>query len=677
MRLSPGTVEGEHARLVRVLGRGGMGAVWLAEHLRLQTQVAVKVIAGEELRNDPKLRTRLLREAMAAAKIRSPHVVQILDHGETTDGTPYVVMELLEGESLGERLEHSGPVEVELAAAIVTQTARALRAAHRLGIVHRDIKPHNIFLLSSDDGEAFLKVLDFGIALHTGHGVTDQRLTATGQLLGTPPYMSPESVLHADPPGPALDAWALAVTAYEMLLDALPFVGDTLGATIVAITKGTHAPPSSLRPELGPEMDRWFAKAFHVDVEQRFTSLGEQAETFAELCQELAAPVPPKARASEPIGEQELRQVPEVVPDTDTELEALAPPVPSAPAVGDTDSQESQAASALAATVHSSADPLARETQRQVAGGAATFGGASAPSQRRPSGRRRWTAAVAATSAVMTVIAVAGWLALRDDEPAATSPAPSGSRSVASAATPPSSQPAPPTAPPDGMVAVPSKTYRIGCTPKVQPGCFSDEGPAHEVALPRFAIMHHEVSKADYGACVKAAACPPASTGEGCVFANRGGDDLPVNCVSWQGADRYCRYRGWRLPSEQEWEAAARGAEDPRYPWGDEAPSCERTVMRSGAGPGCGSGAVMPIGARKADRSWVGAVGMGGNVREWTASTYGAYPHGRAQPGRVGMVNRGGSFRESKSELGATYTRGVDPPGETRVGLGFRCAASL
>src|SRR5262245_36259448 len=149
-------------RLVRPLGQGAMGSVWVADHLTLTTQVAVKLMASSHPQ-DAEAMARFQREAAAAARIKHPHVAQVFDHGVTAEGAPYIVMELLEGEALKQRVQRYGALPLHEVVLIVRQTAKALARAHQLGIVHRDIKPENLFLIAVDD-ELFVKVVDFGIA---------------------------------------------------------------------------------------------------------------------------------------------------------------------------------------------------------------------------------------------------------------------------------------------------------------------------------------------------------------------------------------------------------------------------------------------------------------------------------------------------------------------------------
>ncbi|MBI4705529.1 MAG: protein kinase [Deltaproteobacteria bacterium] len=275
MALRSGMMVTASVCLVEKLGEGGMGSVWAADHLSLKTRVAVKFISPELFQQSPELAQRFDREASLAAQIKSPHVVQIFDHGRMGDGTPFIVMELLEGESLEDRLAREGKLGLRESVAIVSQAAKALGRAHKLGIVHRDIKPANLFLIESEY-ELFVKVLDFGIAKQTGTAPSGG-LTATGAIIGTPEFMSPEQLLDTKGAGFQADLWALAVVAYEALTGQMPFRGDTVAGLIIAINKAELTAPSELCPELPAEVDVWFRRALSRDVQRRFGSAKEMA----------------------------------------------------------------------------------------------------------------------------------------------------------------------------------------------------------------------------------------------------------------------------------------------------------------------------------------------------------------------------------------------------------------
>ncbi len=269
MGLKPGYLVSKHVQLVRELKRGGMGSVWIADHLALNTQVAVKFMAASIV-DDAAAVARFAREATSAAQIKSPHVVQIHDHGVTPEGVPYMVMELLHGEDLSTRIKRVGQMPLEEAAQIVVQVCRVLSRAHRAGIVHRDIKPSNIFLIDTD-GETFVKVLDFGVAKLGDDG--GHELTTTGAMVGTLVYMSPEQLLSARSVDHRADLWSLGVVVYRAITGELPFKNDDgLGALCRAVEKGSFAAPSTLVPGIGPEVDAWFERAFAARLEDRFRS---------------------------------------------------------------------------------------------------------------------------------------------------------------------------------------------------------------------------------------------------------------------------------------------------------------------------------------------------------------------------------------------------------------------
>jgi serine/threonine protein kinase len=269
-------------RLRSLLGRGAMGEVWRAEHLALRTPIAIKLIdvgileaASSGHREDALVRFE--REAMAAAALQSRHVVQVFDHG--VDGaTPYIAMELLEGEALEDRLDRLGRLPHAETVRILGQVCRAIGRAHDQGIVHRDLKPDNVFLVD-DEGEEIAKVLDFGVAkvaaLETGG-----RATAAGSLLGTPSYMSPEQASGNLQVDWRTDLWALGVIAYECVTGHRPFEGGHVGELILQICVHPMPVPSAAAP-VPPGFDAWFARACARDREERFQSARELIDELA------------------------------------------------------------------------------------------------------------------------------------------------------------------------------------------------------------------------------------------------------------------------------------------------------------------------------------------------------------------------------------------------------------
>ena len=247
---APGQVIAGRFRLVQMLGQGGMACVWVAQHLTLKVHVAIKFMDGAFAAGDETALKRFNQEATAAAAIQSPYVVKILDYGNDSASRPYLAMELLRGEDLDHRLERGGPLPVEVVQQIVTEACKGLSSAHAEGVVHRDLKPENIFLCKEPEGFS-AKILDFGIARATHELATRGNLTITGQLLGTPMYMSPEQALGKKDVDFRSDLYSLAVVAFQCLTGATPYEeSETVGEIIVSITTRPPRNAALLRPDL-------------------------------------------------------------------------------------------------------------------------------------------------------------------------------------------------------------------------------------------------------------------------------------------------------------------------------------------------------------------------------------------------------------------------------------------
>jgi class 3 adenylate cyclase len=258
-----------------------MGAVWAAFDASLRRRVALKLMSPDHLAS-PSARSRFEREAMAIAQLTSPNVVQIYDYGIDGDA-PYIVMELLDGEDLQSRLTRLGKIPLPAAAGIIVQAAKALTAAHASGIVHRDVKPANIFLARHDNEES-VKVLDFGVAaLVSGLSSGEMQVTRAGGVVGTPHYMSPEQVRGSRSVDARSDLWSLAVVAYRAVTGRLPFEAEAFGELLIQICTDLVPPPSRVGADLGPEGDRFFERALARDPARRFGSAREMAAAFAAL----------------------------------------------------------------------------------------------------------------------------------------------------------------------------------------------------------------------------------------------------------------------------------------------------------------------------------------------------------------------------------------------------------
>jgi eukaryotic-like serine/threonine-protein kinase len=276
----PGTVVADKYRLTRMLGRGGMGAVWEGVHVDLGTRVAVKFIDEAHASSD-ELRQRFVNEAKAAARLRSKHVVQVYDQGVLADGRPYIVMEFLAGEPLDARLDRVGRLPIADTATVLLQVARALSRAHESGVVHRDLKPENVFLVWDDEDHMDVaKVVDFGIAKFTDTGDGTSSSTRTGAVLGTPHFMSPEQARGLRTVDRRTDLWALGVIAYRCVVGELPFEGVAVGDLLVKVCTEEPVPPSARADGVPPELDGWMARALAKDPDARFQTAQELAEAF-------------------------------------------------------------------------------------------------------------------------------------------------------------------------------------------------------------------------------------------------------------------------------------------------------------------------------------------------------------------------------------------------------------
>ena len=272
-------------RVLRELGRGGMGVVYVVEHLHTGERLALKLLHGTAAAN-PEVIARFKREARAAAQIKSEHVVRVTDADVAPElgGAPFFVMELLEGCDLEKALEKRDRLHPDAVIAILSQVARALDRAHAIGIVHRDLKPENIFLHRREGGAPIAKVLDFGISKFgsreagNGNGVGT---TADGTLMGTPAYMAPEQARGAvEAMGPATDIWAIGLIALRLLTAETYWTADSHGELMVQILVTPMPAPTERWPWLGRAFDVWFARSCNRDPAARWSSVSEQVEAL-------------------------------------------------------------------------------------------------------------------------------------------------------------------------------------------------------------------------------------------------------------------------------------------------------------------------------------------------------------------------------------------------------------
>jgi serine/threonine-protein kinase len=432
----------------RALSQGGMGSLWVARQLQLQRLVAVKLMEPS-LAASPASRSRFEREAQAAALIQSPHVVQIHDYGVEHD-TPYIVMELLEGEDLGRRLKRQRRLPIATVARIFGQICKALRKAHEAGMVHLDLKPANIFLARDDDDE-IVKVLDFGIAKMINADAATE-VTATGVVLGSVHYMSPEQVRGRRGLDHRSDLWSLGVIAFRAITGELPFGGTQIGDVLVKVCADPIPRASSVFPGVDPAVEAFLLRALERDPEARFQSARELAAALALLAWQGTpeTPRPPQISLSNEIAPIDSPRVvlgPAI---------AIAAPAPSfSPMVAMTHAP-------LTATTKLPPDPPPSSPSWRAPADAGTLTGSPRVSdlpttmQHGAAPKRAWGSAILAAFGLVAVVAagVIGSLALSGRHAKTTAAAALSPVAAAPSELPPPSSAAP-TPPPPALSAAP------------------------------------------------------------------------------------------------------------------------------------------------------------------------------------------------------------------------------
>jgi eukaryotic-like serine/threonine-protein kinase len=267
-------------RIESLLAVGGMGAVYVGTHTQLRKRVAIKILNPQL--NSPAMIARFQREAITASQIGHEGIAQVTDLGTSRDGEAFLVMELLEGESLAHRLKASGALSIELACELGCAILAPLQAAHQAGIVHRDLKPDNVFLVRQSRGE-LVKLLDFGISRAAGLD-GEMRLTNTGVVMGTPFYMSPEQARGDHEVGPASDLYSFGVILYEMLVGALPIVGENYNQLIYRVMTGDYQRARERRPDIPEALDHIIATTMSLAPDVRPASAVELEQALLQFC---------------------------------------------------------------------------------------------------------------------------------------------------------------------------------------------------------------------------------------------------------------------------------------------------------------------------------------------------------------------------------------------------------
>jgi serine/threonine-protein kinase len=280
--VEPGQVLDGKYRIVRLIGEGGMGAVFEGENVRISRRVAIKVLHGAALSNAETVQ-RFEREAQAAGRIGSEHILEILDLGVLADGERYMVMEYLAGEALSARIRRLGRMTPEQIVPLVRQALVGLGAAHAAGIVHRDLKPDNIFVLNERSGiKDYVKIIDFGISKFNALG-GDMSMTRTGAVMGTPFYMSPEQAKGSGGVDARTDLYAMGVILYEAVTGEVPFTANTFNELMFKIVLSDPTPLTQVIPDIAPAFAALVSKAMAREAAQRFGSAEEMIRALDEL----------------------------------------------------------------------------------------------------------------------------------------------------------------------------------------------------------------------------------------------------------------------------------------------------------------------------------------------------------------------------------------------------------
>ncbi len=781
-------------QIVEQLGQGGMATVCKAYQPSMDRYVAIKILPSH-FTQDKSFVGRFTQEARTLARLEHAHILPVYDYGEQ-EGITYLVMRYVEAGTLKDLIDRKGPIGTKEAARLVGQVGDALECGHSQGVIHRDIKPSNV--LVDQHGNTFLT--DFGIAklvAETAH------FTASGAIIGTPAYMSPEQGM-GQPVDARCDIYSLGVVLYELVTGRVPFHAETPLAVLLKHLNAPLPPPRQIRPDLPAAVERVILKAMAKSPDDRYQTVKEFVaalnRTVADAAEERAAPQPREDVLDETVLQPRLSPQPPVVA-----AEALAEQRRRdelddlhSQAVGAMDAgQWAQARDLLAqieerepgyrgverlldrveseleqaeadrqrgkqiATLYEEAQSLARDRQWRPAlakmdeiqaldaefadpeGIAARtrerMAEEEAEAQRQKEVATLYAEAVRLLKAGQYQEALQKWDEVqaldpgyRDRKkvqatarkklarlarPAAKRRLPrwlgiaAGMVAVAAVAVAavlilPTLSTAPPTPrriPTDlsagtvwkwsdgsAMVYVPAGAFWMG-TDENDPYFVGGEQPQHQVNLDAFWIDRTEVTNAQYERCVKDGGCsPPAQTTahhEDHYYGESAYDDYPVIYVDWERANAYCAWASKRLPTEAEWEKAARGTDKRRYPWGNTfdgtlANFCDDrcTFDHRDRTWDDGYTDTAPVGSYEGGASPYGAWDMAGNVHEWTTSLDRPYPYD-ATDGREDMeatgqrVVRGGSFGSGWPGM-RTANSEVRSRTHVQVDVGFRCVQS-
>jgi serine/threonine-protein kinase len=622
-------------QILELLGEGGMATVYKAYDTRLEREVAIKVIRRDAFPPDDMemMLKRFEREAKSLGRLSHPNIVGVIDYGEH-DGSPYLVMVYLSGGTLKERL--GKPMQWQEAIQLLLPIAHALDYVHDRNIINRDVKPSNI--LMTDKGQPMLT--DFGLVKLFGEHEKDATsLTSSGTGLGTPDYMAPEQ--WTGEPTAQSDLYSLGVVLYEMITGHRPYTADTPAGVLLKQATESLPLPKKYIPDLPKDVESVLLRVLAKNPGDRYSDM----RAFIDELQNLLAgrEVAASTYKTKQLREQMTGKVERSRPDA------------------------------------SSSNP-----------------------QPVPQKKTFLTLIIAAVGALVILFAFGGyWFMTANPGIFSAAAIPTQQVLPSSTAIPPSQTLEPtimptiaptevslPTETPVPVEIKDGKNVLMRLIPAGEFTMGSDDTgdigsrPAHVVNLEAFYIDKFEVTNEMYDACVYAVECrKPQQLGsvkQITYFANPVFAKYPVIYVDWKMANAYCAWRGARLPTEAEWEKAARGTDERLYPWGADEPDCSFANKA-----GC-IGDTAPVDQYDKGQSVYGVFGMSGNVWEWTSSLLKPYPYndtdGREDPKSPGQrIARGGSWHPSfggNSGNVRADTRFALDPGYSGAYVGFRCVVT-
>ena len=646
-------------KIIEQLGQGGMATVFKAFDTRLEREVAIKLIRHDSISSQamPIMLKRFEIEAKALARLSHYHIVKVHDYGEYS-GAPYLVMEFFRGGSL-----KPGRMPFRQAAALLAPVADALHYAHQHGVVHRDVKPSNILI--GETGQPVLS--DFGIA-RLWEGQSSIKMTATGSVVGTPEYMSPEQWLGK--PEPLTDVYSLGIVFYELVTGQKPYTANTPMAMMLKHLNDPLPRPRDLAPGLPAEVEQVILTALAKRPADRYADMAQ----FAAALKRLARPEQVQET------QQQTANRPVITADLTGRGSEVQPPtlkrswsIPTAPAFH------------LPRRVRKKRSTTREDTKTLLTAALVTIGLGGIG-----------MLMVAAVALATNFLAAQGVYLQATQTAQATINSGKFGQAVltAQAAKTLTSQaalgisPGPActgigqtwTSPVDGMaqVCVPAGGFLMGSTDADQEA-ISNEKPQHTVSLDAFWIDRSEVTNAQFAKCTAAGQCQAPSSASSSIhdsyFASRTYADYSVIFVDWNQANAYCQWAGRSLPSAAQWEKAARGTGGQLYPWGDSAPGQDLLNYHQNIGDAA------KVGSFLKGASPYGALDMAGNVWEWVMDWYDENDYAGSTPSRNPTGPSSGQYREMRggswnSEAGSVRAalRFWNSPANRSNDIGFRCA---